>query len=76
MKIKTIIATGAVSLALVACVTNPITGRKSVQIVGNEQLSAIKVNWLEVVISSKVLGSTLICDVHEYKKESNPKKLK
>jgi hypothetical protein len=38
MKIKTIIATGAVSLALVACVTNPITGRKSVQIVGNDQL--------------------------------------
>ena len=43
MKIKTIIATGAVSLALVACVTNPITGRKSVQIVGNDQLSAMGV---------------------------------
>jgi hypothetical protein len=39
-------------------------------------LSAIKVNWLEVVISSKVLGSIFICEEHEYKKESNPKKLK
>ena len=51
MKIKTIIATGAVSLALVACVTNPITGRKSVQIVGNDQLSAMGVQEYQTALS-------------------------
>ena len=59
MKIKTIIATGAVSLALVACVTNPITGRKSVQIVGNDQLSAMGVQEYQTALSkAKVVTNT------------------
>ena len=59
MKIKTIIATGAVSLALVACVTNPITGRKSVQIVGNDQLSAMGVQEYQTALSkAKVITNT------------------
>ena len=59
MKIKTIIATGAVSLALVACVTNPITGRKSVQIVGNDQLSAMGVQEYQKALSkAKVITNT------------------
>ena len=59
MKIKTIIATGAVSLALIACVTNPITGRKSVQIVGNDQLSAMGVQEYQTALSkAKVITNT------------------
>lgn len=60
MKITSIFSVGAASLMLMACTTNPITGRKSVQIGSlNSQIQASAVQqYKETLASSKVISGT------------------
>lgn len=59
MKIKSILSIGAVSAVLVACTTNPITGRKSVQLVNDQQIASMAVQqYQEVLSQSKVVRGT------------------
>lgn len=60
MKITSIFSVGAASLMLMACTTNPITGRKSVQIGSlNSQIQASAVQqYKETMASSKVISGT------------------
>ena len=59
MKFKNILSIGAVSVALVACTTNPITGRKSVQLVNDQQIAGMAVQqYREVLSKSKVIKGT------------------
>ncbi len=49
----------AVSVVLVACVTNPITGRSSIQIANNSEISAMALQeYKKVLTTSKVITGT------------------
>lgn len=59
MKINKILAVGALSAAMVACTTNPITGRKSLQLANNQQIEAMALQqYKEALAQSKVISGT------------------
>ena len=59
MNIKKVFGVGALSLALMSCTTNPVTGRKSLQIVGNDQIDAMALQqYNQVLKESKVISGT------------------
>ena len=59
MKINKILTIGAVSLSLAACTTNPITGRKSLQLANNQQIEAMALQqYKETLSQSKVISGT------------------
>ncbi|MDO5614658.1 MAG: M48 family metallopeptidase [Cruoricaptor ignavus] len=59
MKINHIFGIGVVSLALIACTTNPVTGRKSVQLVNNSQIASSAVEQYRTALSkAKVITGT------------------
>lgn len=59
MKIKNLLSIGAVSVALVACTTNPITGRKSVQLANDQQIATMAAEQYQQVLNqAKVIRGT------------------
>lgn len=59
MKINKILGIGALSLSLVACTTNPMTGRKSVQLVNNDQIAAMAMQQYKATLTkAKVISGT------------------
>lgn len=57
--IKNFLGTGALAIMLMSCVTNPITGRKSVQLVSNAELSSMALQEYRNALSkSKVVSNT------------------
>ena len=59
MRLKQILLTGVFSTALIACVTNPITGRKSIQLANNNEMSAMALQEYKTTLSkSKVVTNT------------------
>ncbi|MGC4128167.1 MAG: M48 family metallopeptidase [Bergeyella sp.] len=59
MKLYKILGVGAVSALLFACTTNPITGRKSIQIANNQELSTMAVQqYKQTLTQSKVVTGT------------------
>ena len=70
-KISQILGTGAFSFAMIACTTNPITGRQSLQIANNQEISAMALQqYKETLSKSKavhinfVLLSMLLIAMH------------
>ena len=58
-KINRLIAIGALSLTMIACTTNPITGRTSLQIADNNQIAAMALQqYKETLSKSKVIKGT------------------
>lgn len=54
-----IFAIGAVSAAMIACTTNPVTGRKSLQLVNNQEISAMALQqYKETLSKAKVVSGT------------------
>lgn len=59
MKIKQILGIGALTATIVACTTNPITGRKSIQIVDDNQLAAMALTEYKSTLSkAKIITGT------------------
>jgi len=59
MNFKNSIGAGAVLMMLVACTTNPITGRKSFQMVSNQEIASTAVSqYKETLSKSKVITGT------------------
>jgi predicted Zn-dependent protease len=59
MKLKHVLLTGVLATALIACVTNPITGRKSIQIANNSEIAAMALQEYKTTLSkSKVISTT------------------
>lgn len=59
MKITKIIGLGAISLAFIACTTNPITGRKSVQLVNSSEIASMaSQEYNKTLKSAKVVRGT------------------
>lgn len=59
MKIKNLFGAGIFTIALMACSTNPITGRRSLQLVSNEQIDASALQqYQQVLQQSKVVNGT------------------
>lgn len=59
MKINKILAAGALSLTMMACTTNPITGRKSIQLANNQEIEAMALQqYRQTLSSSKVITGT------------------
>ncbi len=59
MKINRIISGAGLSLLLVACVTNPITGRKSMQLANNQELSTTALQqYQQTLKEAKVITGT------------------
>ena len=59
MKIYKSIGIGALSLVMIACTTNPITGRKSLQIANNQELSTMALQqYQQTLKESKVITGT------------------
>lgn len=57
--INKLLGTCALSVALVACTTNPITGRKSLQLANNQEISAMALQQYKQTLSqSKVISGT------------------
>lgn len=60
MKFKTLLGASALAVTLVACVTNPITGRKSIQISNNAELQQMALQEYKATLSkSKVVSNTV-----------------
>ncbi len=58
-KLNNYLAIGALSLTMIACTTNPITGRKSLQIADNNQIAAMALQqYKETLTKSKVIKGT------------------
>ncbi|WP_027375901.1 M48 family metallopeptidase [Kaistella palustris] len=58
-KINKLLGIGALSFALVACTTNPITGRSSLQLANNQEISAMALQqYRETLSQSKVITGT------------------
>lgn len=58
-KISQILGAVAFSFAMIACTTNPITGRQSLQIANNQEISAMALQqYKETLSKSKVILST------------------
>lgn len=59
MNIKKILGVGMMSVVLMACSTNPVTGRRSLQVVDNSQIDAMALQqYREVLQKSKVVSGT------------------
>lgn len=59
MNIQKILGIGALSLSLIACTTNPVTGRKSLQIANNAELEAMALQqYKETLSAAKVVSGT------------------
>lgn len=59
MKINKILGIGVLSLSLIACTTNPMTGRKSVQLVNNDQIAAMAMQQYKATLTkAKVISGT------------------
>ncbi len=59
MNIKKILGLGAMSLTLMACSTNPVTGRRSLQLVSNEQIDGMALQqYRQTLQQSKVVSGT------------------
>lgn len=59
MKIKNTLKMGLATVALVACTTNPITGRQSIQIANNQELATMALQEYQQALSqSKVISGT------------------
>ena len=59
MNIKTIIGVGVLSATLFACTTNPITGRKTLQLVSNSELNTAALQqYQEALKEAKVITGT------------------
>ncbi len=59
MKLKHLFLTGAFAIALGACVTNPITGRKSIQLANDSEIAAMALQEYNSTLSkSKVVSNT------------------
>jgi predicted Zn-dependent protease len=59
MKLKHVLLTGVLATALIACVTNPITGRKSIQLANNSEIAAMALQEYKTTLSkSKVVTNT------------------
>ncbi|ADQ81805.1 M48 family metallopeptidase [Riemerella anatipestifer] len=59
MKIKTLLGASVLTLGLVACATNPLTGRKSLQFMNNSQLASMSLEQYQSTLSkAKVISGT------------------
>ena len=59
MRLKHFLLTGVFATALIACVTNPITGRKSIQLANNSEIAAMALQEYKATLSkSKVISNT------------------
>lgn len=59
MKIKNVLSIGVVSATLLACTTNPVTGRRSIQIANNQEIATMAVQqYNQVLTESKVIKGT------------------
>ncbi len=59
MKIKTLLSIGVLSATMVACTTNPITGRKSLQLVSDQEIAGMAVQqYQQTLAQSKVVTGT------------------
>lgn len=59
MKISKIIGIGAISLAFIACTTNPITGRKSIQIANDSEIATMAAQeYTKTLQTAKVVKGT------------------
>ena len=59
MRLKYFLLTGVLATALVACVTNPITGRKSIQLANNSEIATMALQEYKTTLSkSKVVTNT------------------
>lgn len=59
MKIKTVLSIGVMSAAMIACTTNPITGRKSLQLVNDSEIEAMAMQqYNQTLAQSKVVTGT------------------
>lgn len=57
--VNKILGACAISLAMVSCTTNPVTGRKSLQIANNQEISAMALQqYKETLSQSKVVSGT------------------
>ena len=57
--INNLLGTIVLSVAMVACTTNPITGRKSIQLANNQEISAMALQqYRETLSKSKVISGT------------------
>lgn len=55
MKFKTLLGASALAVTLVACVTNPITGRKSIQISNDAELQQMALQEYKATLSKSKL---------------------
>lgn len=59
MKINKLLGASAIIISLVACVTNPITGRKSLQVVNNSELQQMALQEYKSTLSkARVISNT------------------
>lgn len=59
MKISKLLGIGVLSLATVACSTNPVTGRRSLQLASNQEIAAMALQQYRKALSeSKVISGT------------------
>lgn len=57
--VNKLLGIGALSVMMVACTTNPITGRKSLQLANDQEISAMAVQqYREVISKAKVVSGT------------------
>ncbi len=58
-KVNKFLSAGVLSIALIACTTNPITGRKSLQLANNQEIAAAALQQYQQALSSaKVISGT------------------
>ena len=58
-KVNKLFAVGALSVAMIACTTNPITGRKSLQLANNQEIAAMALQqYRETLSKAKVITGT------------------
>lgn len=59
MKLSKLLGVGALSLTMVACSTNPVTGRRSLQLANNQEIAAMALQqYRQALSSSKVISGT------------------
>lgn len=59
MKVTKILGLGAISMSMIACVTNPVTGRSSLQIANNSEIATMASQEYKTTLSkSKVITGT------------------
>lgn len=59
MKINKLLSIGVVSATLIACTTNPVTGRRSIQIANNQEIASMALQqYNQVLTESKVIKGT------------------